>query len=321
MDVIKLPPYVFEKELVAFLTTIWKPLNGRTLEIDFSRVKYYIPLAITALLAHIDHAERDGRAVVISGLEQCEGVRYLQRIDFFNQLGIHLDEDFTRHAPGAAFVPLQEIELGPVTLRNDQIATELAQCVAGNQQNQQSDVFQLAEYSLGEVIANVKQHAEQRGFACAQYVAKRDMARIGIADSGIGISESFRRTGSPKYRPGMNDLQTLEVAMAAYGSSKAHLTTGPYGASANKGVGLTMVRFMVAESYGHFFLASGDAWWYRNGLAAPVSGVFPGGAFVQGTVVSAGFQREQVGNYLDLRKQAWNALGLTEGEDEGTLFT
>ena len=32
----------------------------------------------------------------------------------------------------------------------------------------------------------------------------------------------------------MDDLQVLELAMAAYGSSKAHLTASPYGETGTK---------------------------------------------------------------------------------------
>jgi hypothetical protein len=184
----------------------------------------------------------------------------------------------------------------------------------------ENEAFYLSEYTLGEVMANLRQHAGERGFVCAQYSRQYDRARIGIADSGIGVGESYRSSSSPQYRPGMNDLQILELAMAPWSSSKAHLK-GVYGESANKGVGLTMVRFMVAESYGHFFLASGNAWWMRNGLAAPRSGELPEGCCVQGTIVGASYQRDQVVNYAELRVQAWKSLELTDTTEEGTLFT
>lgn len=273
MRMIRLPAYVFEEGMPGFLATIWSRSEEPDLSVDFSRVKYLIPVAISALVARIAHAQRSGHALRFIGLEQCESLRYLQRIDFFERLGISLPERFARHNPGTAFVPIREIEPGPVRLTNDPTATDLARCVADGDDN---EAFLLSEYTLGEVIGNLHQHAGESGFVCAQYARKHDRARIGIADGGIGINESYRRSSSPSYRPGMNDAQILELAMAPWSSSKAHLK-GAYGESANKGVGLTMVRFMVAESYGHFFLASGDAWWMRNGLAAPRSGILPSG--------------------------------------------
>jgi hypothetical protein len=274
-------------------------------------------VAIAALVARIDHAQRNGKAFAPVGLEDCANLRYLQRIDFFERLGVELPENFRRHDPGTAFVPLTEIAPGPVHLTNDPTATELARCVANGNEN---EAFYLSEYTLGEVIANLRQHARERGFVCAQYSQPQDRARIGIADSGIGINESFRRSRSPQYREGMDDAQTLDLAMAPWSSSKAHLH-GPYGQSANKGVGLTMVRFMVAESYGHFFLASGNAWWLRNGLAAPRAGLFPLRCRIEGTVVGASYQRDQVVDYMGLHKVAWKALGLTETDEEDNLFT
>lgn len=318
MGVIRLPPAVFEPEMPEFLSVIWSEAGEDELEFDFTRVRFYIPAAVSALLARIDHASNRATKVQLSGLSKCQNFRYLQRIDFFNRLRIDLPEDFQRRAPGTAFVPLREIPLGVVTIKNDEMATELAACMAGADSG---DVFQLSQYVLGEVIANVKQHAERAGFACAQRYDRDDMSRIGIADCGVGLRESFRRTGSPKFREEMNDLQVLELAMAPYGSSKAHLKASPYGETANKGLGLTMTRFMAAETYGHFFLSSGNAWWYRDGLAAPIFGEFPAGIAVQGTVVSAAFQRSQVADYAELRREAWNSLGLTLPAHQSKLFT
>jgi hypothetical protein len=315
--VIRLPRYVFEENLPHFLGSIWAPEKEEELVVDFAHAKYLIPVAVAALVARIDYAQRKGHAFTPIGLDRCENLRYLQRIDFFERLGFALPENFRRHPPGSAFVPIREIEPGPVSLTDDPTSTELAKCVANGDGN---EAFKLAQYTLGEVIGNLRHHAGERGFVCAQYVAPHDRARIGIADSGIGIHESFRRSSSPQYREGMDDAQTLELAMAPWSSSKAHLR-GLYGQAANKGVGLTMVRFMVAESLGYFFLASGNAWWLRKGLAAPQAGRFPQGCRIEGTVVGASYQRDQVVDYVGLRVVAWNALELTGGDEEESLFT
>lgn len=315
--VITLPSCVVEDGLPDFLGALWQPVDGDRLDFDFSRVVFYIPAAITMLIARIDHARRSGVTGAFIGLHECKSFRYLQRIDFFDQLGIALPEDFERHDTGTAFVPLREVVPSPVSIRDDPLATDLARCVADAAEG---DVFQLSQYSLGEIIANLKQHACQRGFVCAQYMKQSDLVRIGIADSGIGIREGFRQNSAPKYQAEMNDAQVLELAMSLFGSSKAHLTT-PYGESPNRGVGLTITRFMVAESYGHFFLASGTSWWFRNGLGTPKDGVFANGASIQGTVLSLGYQRDQVTNYPELRQQAWAGLGLTSDPRTRSLFS
>jgi len=314
---IRLQPYIFEDDLPGLLATLWQPLTDGVLAVDFSRVIYYIPAAVTVLITRLDHAMRAHLGIELHGLNECENFRYLQRIDFFDQIGLKLPEDFKRLDAGTALVPLREVVPGQVTIKADPLASELASCVADAPDG---DVFQLSQYSLGEIIANLKQHACQRGFVCGQYIPKRDLVCIGIADSGIGIREGFRQNSAPRYREEMTDGQVLDLAMSLRGSSKAHLTT-PYGESPNRGVGLTITRFMVAESYGHFFLASGTSWWFRNGLAPEKSGVLENGASIQGTVLSLGYQRAQVGNYHELRQQAWAGLGLTSDTSTGSLFT
>lgn len=315
--VIKLPIAVMEGDLPAYLGILWRPTESSELTFDFSGVVFYIPAAITMLIARIDHADRCGLEIHLIGLEKCKSLSYLQRIDFFDHLGIDLPEAFNRHGPGTSFVPLREIVPSPVGLRDDPLATELAGCVTNSTEG---DAFLLSEYSLGEIIANLKQHAGERGFVCGQYTTKSDLARIGIADSGVGIRESFRRYFAPRYSDAMNDGQVLELAMALKGSSKAHLTNA-YGASPNRGVGLTITRFLVAESYGHFFLASGTAWWFRNGIREPTFGTLANGASITGTVLSLGFNRFQVTSYNELRQQAWQALGLTSEDGPRSLFT
>jgi len=314
---IALPSRVFEPHLVNFLERLWSDPEAGELALDFSAVQYYIPAAIAALLARADFAVQNGLPVRVHGLDQCQNRRYLQRIDFFEQLGIPLEEDFVRHDPKQNFVPIQEVTPALVTFRTNDTATRLAECVAGADSG---DVFQLAEYALGEIIDNVCQHAGRRGFASGQYTPKTDMTRIAIADAGIGILESFRQSGSPRYREGMTHTQILELALSAWSSSKAHMKN-QYGEPMNRGVGLTMTRFMVAESYGPFFIASGNAWWSRNGLADERMGQFRDGIQIAGTMVSAGFRRDQVDEYGQLRQQAWKALGLTSAPGTDSLFT
>src|SRR5262245_57092390 len=141
MQGVKLPPAVFEEHLPKFLGAIWQVPDDHDLEIDFSRSRFYIPVAITSLIARIDYAASNGGKIRLCGLNKCENLRYLQRIDFFNQLKVELDEDFTRYDPQDAFVPVREVLIGGVSIRNDEIATELARCLA---RGEEEDLFQLA---------------------------------------------------------------------------------------------------------------------------------------------------------------------------------
>jgi len=199
---IRLQPYVFEDDLPRLLATLWQPLADGVLAVDFSRAVYYIPAAITVLITRLDHGMRARLKIELHGLNMCKNFRYLQRIDFFDQLGLKLQEDFKRHDAGTAFVPLREVMPGHVSIKDDPLASELAGCVADAPDG---DVFQLSQYSLGEIIANLKQHACERGFVCGQYLRKRDLVCIGIADSGIGIRDwegRARRTfGPPTVNP------------------------------------------------------------------------------------------------------------------------
>jgi hypothetical protein len=165
-------------------------------------------------------------------------------------------------------------------------------------------------------VANCQQHAMKPGFAAAQYSASKDFARVGVADYGIGIRESFRQNGSPHHHEGMSDSEVLEVAMRPWISSKTHLPPGPYGQRSNRGIGLKMIRHMVEDSFGELFLASGSAWIHYTSNAVQ-HGILPRAHSIPGTVVSICFHRGNVVDFPEMLTKAQQAVGLTSEDADG----
>lgn len=310
------PSTILEENLPRVLEQLGElDANSDPLEIDLSRAKFWIPSAIVAICSMVRKWCENGREVSFPNCEQCAVTGYLQRIDFFEQIGLKLPEAFQRHDPGTSFVVIDRIDPGQARL-NEPLARKLASCLAGTN-DAIADAFRFSEFAMGELVANCQQHAMTPGYVSAQYIGQRDWARIGIADSGVGIRESFRLSESPFFRNGMSDAEALEMAMKPWCSSKKH-QKGPYGAPANRGIGLKMVWNMLHQAGGELFIASGNAWRHYKGERVNHGEM---GARFQGTVVSVRFERGQIDDYLEIWKEASRAVNLTPEEDSTILFS
>lgn len=302
-----------ERDLHILLSTIARAEEGRV--IDLSRLSFYTPAAIAATLCC---AER----MKMRFDEQSKCFKYFQRMDFFKHARpeMRFDEAFVRRE-SANFLPILKIE-GKGEKEEAEIARKIANTIHGANTSEECchNFDETLRYAVCEVVRNVQQHSDSHGYILSQYYPKEDIVRIGIADSGIGILESFRRNGSPFYTEGVDDhLSMLKKAMERWGSSKTHLRTGAYQqGTANQGVGLTMLWSICKKNNGCFFLASGNAYAYCDGEKPPVFCRLDGE--IVGTVCSVALSRFILAqqSFSEVRKDAFQAVEDTynEGVDE-----
>jgi hypothetical protein len=314
--VISLPSFVFENALPGYIGALLAAGDSPAITLDFKRIKYFIPGAIVATLAQVRHWHGKGQKVAFVNHDTNPVCGYLQRIDFFKHVGFELPEPGERRGAAGRFVPIEEINASAG--KPDVIASKMAECVApgGYLCN---EPFQLVQYAGGEIVTNCKQHAHGAGFVSAQYSLKQDFARLAIADCGRGIRRSFEENNSPHFRNGMTDAEAITTALRPLVSSTTHLPHA-YGASPNKGVGLSMVRELMQESLGHLLLISGRSWWWQDGRKPPQSGQFTGARSFQGTVCAVTFKREEIASYVGMLHSAKSVLGLTVAPPPDNLF-
>lgn len=228
--------------------------------VDFQDVRFYHPAPIVALLARLTHWHKNGKKVQIAGHTSCPASSYLRRVDFFEQLGIRMEENFKRHAPAGRFVPIKRI-----TNRRevDPVSSEIAKCMShGN-----IDFKECLGYSIGEILTNVAQHSAGDGFVCAQRYRHSNTVYFAVADNGIGLRRSFEGTELESVLT--SPLLALEKAMEPKVSSALlRPPSGPYGSYENKGIGLSMVNELVTQTHGHMDVCTENALFHRSGNVA-----------------------------------------------------
>lgn len=316
-----LPPRVFDPnfhKLLGLLALIDKEVGAVVL--DFKSVDYWIPAAVVAVTAMVTKWMEESRSVKLINYQNCGAFRYLKNIEFFAKLGLELPRTSTPLNDRFTSVEVHEVPTSCDTSYDQgAIVRRSAECLCGTS-DPYDDTLLFAQYALGEMMGNARQHSGGVAFVSAQFVKGPDHARIGVADAGIGILESFRQNKPPHYFSGMTDEEALESAMKPWISSKSHLTHGPYGESGNKGLGLAMVLEMLQSTNGELFVASGNSYRRYQGRQPPEIGQLAGGNSIHGTFISIRFARDQVDNFKKILIDTQKTMDLTPDPKATNLF-
>jgi len=314
---IQLPEQIVDPDLPFFIETLLVGETSEKVILDFEQYRFFVPGAVVSTLALVHKWHREGRKVVFKNHSKNPACGYLQRIDFFKQVGLKLPEPGKRQDEAGRFMPIEEVssEKG----KSDVISSKMAECVSpgGYFDN---EPYKLVQYACGEIVTNCKQHAHGVGFVSAQYTKGSDFARIGITDCGRGIRRSFEENNSPHFRSGMTDKEAIFSALEPGVSSTTHLPH-MYGSSPNKGVGLSMIRNLMQQSLGYMVLISGNAWFYQDGNKEAIFDTFSDGKRFPGTLCAVTFKRDKVRDYGTMLQDARKHLGLTGSSETDKYFT
>jgi hypothetical protein len=198
------------------------------------------------------------------------------------------------------------------------VSTDIAHCISPDAADmadpEQSGIYDVIEYSVSELALNVIQHAKATGFAMAQYMPRTDLVRVAIADSGIGILQSFAENAAPIWKAEWTDTDAIRAALQPKVSSKLHLTSAWGGEPINAGVGLTLLKELSVQTGGHFFLASGKGFFLQMANNTPQFQNLPN--HFQGTICVLAFVRGRISNYPTLMQQAKQSLGLLPSSEK-----
>lgn len=317
MTLLRLPSAVYDDSLSDFLAQMASAEKHKPgeLVLDFQEVRFYVPAALVVLLATVNRWQRESWEVGFANFDCCPAFGYLQRMDFFTLSGVKLPENFIRHQSGGRFVPLCQVS-GSTQGRVKDICGELARCVfpdlADSDDPESTGPYDMLEYAASELINNVIQHACGPGYVAAQVYAKSGLVRLAVADSGIGIRESFARYEPPFWDPRMSHLDAVRTALQAKVSSKANLGSA-WGESVNAGVGLSMLKEVARHADGLFTLVSGNGFYQHNHLekrSLPTELNLL--ESYSGTICALQLSQQKLGNLQQVLQNAKKGIGLLQ---------
>ena len=170
---------------------------------------------------------------------------YLERMHLFKLLKISSGIRLKAHEAAGRFIPLTQIQ-------NSQ---ELTECMKDlipllHLEPHQAEPIR---YVISELVRNVLEHAQSPNGAllCAQYYAKSNVIRIGIADIGVGIKQTITRSHSAA-----TDLDAIRLALMP---GITGMTAKEGGTEFNAGAGLFFIRSIAKVNRNFLMIYSGKA--------------------------------------------------------------
>lgn len=182
----------------------------------------------------------------ISHKIEAKSGHYLDRMGLFRLWGITSGMSITEHEEAGRFVPL-------TLVRTEK---ELAEVITNINPLLHLDAYpeqaNTMRYIIDEITRNVIEHADTHGaIVCAQYYARSNKIRVGIADTGLGIRATIRR-----HHKAESHLDAIRLALWP---GVTGTTNKPGGTEKNAGAGLFFTKSIARVNKDFFFIYSGDA--------------------------------------------------------------
>lgn len=299
----RLTPFVHAhnfSEVIAFCGEI--SADSRTdIVCDASDLQFVDPVGLCLLAATCHQLARAGKKLRLENVRPAI-VDYLARMDLFKACGIEYKENFIRYDRRSDLV---EICVADKAAEGEQLASKIATALVGampdydpNAKPDEMTGFLPHEhlhvplhYIFSELLENALTHAKRAGYreartwVAAQYYPQLDRIRLAVLDNGCGLLHSLERHPN---------LTEKSHAAAIHLSFEARVTCNPDleirpKETVNQGIGLTVVREIVARGGGVLRLVSGDTLVEQKGDRRPrTRPITPW----QGVVLALEFKRE-----------------------------
>ncbi len=260
-----------EQNIISFLKRLLSNTNDTC--IDFSSQPFLIPFATLSLLIWIRNQLNNQKKVYARNYKK---FTYLNRMDFFRQCNLPVDENFSRHPPAGRFLPITQIRSTDSDKQASFVADFFVPEQIDSDDPEKTGIYDYICYAFSELINNVIQHSHGNGFYFAQKYESLNVLRFAVADDGIGIRESLKDT--PYIRD--THLESIQEAIKPRISGRAWRFTSE---SPNAGVGLSTLIEIAKITKGDYFIFSGNGlcssrgnWTLDNEIKGTVCGfTFP----------------------------------------------
>lgn len=202
------------------------------------------PIVLCMVAALSDRPYDAGNDILLDNFEPNASTRYLQRMQLFKHMHLPKIVEVVAHDPAGRFIPVTRIS------NNSELnafVTDFVPLLHASPREADS-----VKYVLYELVRNVLEHSgSQHGAYAAAQVTKNGRLLIGVADSGIGILPSIKRS-----HPANNHQEAITQAFRPGITG----TTSNYGGNeTNGGAGLFFMKAMATLARHHMVMVSGDA--------------------------------------------------------------
>lgn len=176
---------------------------------------------------------------------EAKSKHYLERIGLFKTIGVDSNIKILEHEPAGRFIPLTMVKNQTEASR---VIVDLVPLL--HLRPKQAEPIR---YIVSELVRNVLEHARSPygAILCAQFYKKTNIIRIGIVDTGIGITNSINISHHAR-----DDLDAIRLALTP-GITGTTARIG--GTDSNAGAGLFFIKSIACTSRNFFILYSGNA--------------------------------------------------------------
>lgn len=238
--------------LAAMISLVDLEVGDRVnLDIDLSGSGLIYPDFLLLIVARVECLKKNGVEVNCSLINfdaTSSRVNYASRINFFEFLGIKLEEGFKRRDRQGRFIEISEFNETNIY----QLFQEIMRILIVNGVNE--DMLTVLHFCLNEILDNTLNHASPdfrygagTGFIIAQFFPTAREIRIMIADTGQGIHAAL--TQHPKSR--FRDLSEQEAVSRCIERGVTN--------SLGLGFGLWATSQMMVKNQGDFKIYSGSS--------------------------------------------------------------
>ncbi len=206
------------------------------LDINLETLRYIDLMQAIMLVAAVNEARNNGKEIRVN-CKDCN--EYLQRINFYEELGVAKEENFIRHDKTCSL-----LEISNITKDNDGQVVNGIMRILQNSTALDYSVLQCLNYCFWEMVDNIQEHAKSciGGYTVVQKYPRKNKLEINLVDTGRGIRASLSENAS---------LAELSEEEALRECIKEGMTSG-----SGRGNGLFHTTNFVKENGGRFLMHS-----------------------------------------------------------------
>lgn len=229
------------------------PHDADQVSLNFSRHEFVLPVGSVALSCLLSGTRNKPAPRVSVDPGSCGSLGYWARMGFFRNIGMgEYMKTGQYHDPSGRF---SEIKLVDDDENIDTIAQEVVDVLGPP-----DDWCQIYMHIVTEALNNICQHSSSIGYCASQYYSSNNTVCFAFADTGIGLQEALSG-----HQP-RDDEHAIAIALkpGISGRTEFERRMDPL-AKRNRGVGLSMIRYLVENNAGSMCIWSGECIYFGDG--------------------------------------------------------